>query len=98
MPRIENWSVGFGDDNPYLPPEGNYVCLRGLVYDHPRLEDGKPVKTSAIVAARGRSVWTERTRYELGQIDPAYRKWLRENRPDWDWRQPVTAPPPKEKS
>jgi hypothetical protein len=94
MPRIENWSVNWRSNDPYRAPECAGVAICGLVYGHPQQPDGKSVKTSPIVAAKGRLVWTEHTVYELGKIDRKYRKWLRENRPDWDWRNPVTAPPP----
>ena len=73
--RIENWSVN-GEDNPYVPPEQQRVCLYGEVYGHPAFPDGHVVLTSAIVHVEGRKVITRSgSVYTLGTIHPDYLKW-----------------------
>lgn len=90
MPKLENWSVTFRGDR-YTAPELRPPCLQGVVADGPRA--GKSVITSRIVAADGRVVETwSGSKYVLGKIDPKYRAWLREHRPDWDFRNPIDAP------
>jgi len=86
--RLELWSMR-GD--PYTAPELNPMRLQGVVYGHSRKPDGKRVTTSHIVAVQGRCVKTNSgTVYRLGTVEPAYRAFLREHRPNWDWRKPIT--------
>jgi len=94
LPRIENWSVSQQNANPYQPPEASYLVVCGSIYGHPKHKDGRVIKTSAVVAAKGRRIWTEHTVYDLGRISPKYRQWLHKNRPNWDWRNPITVPLP----
>ena len=50
MPRLENWSIGVDDSNPFLAPELRSRRLYGDIYDdeNKRFEDGKTVSTSSI--------------------------------------------------
>lgn len=94
--RIDNWSVVPCGCDPYLPPEAVRICLHGFVLDHPTLgmrqrDNGHGLKTSAVVSVSGRIVECVSRKYKLGTIDPGYRKWLRENRPNWNWRNPITV-------
>jgi len=51
----------------------------GLLVDNPLRPDGTKIKTSRVVSATGRTVRTRSgSVYELGDIDPAYRAYLRE--------------------
>ena len=38
-PRIEEWAI-VGDANPYQAPELRELRITGLVYGHPRFNDG----------------------------------------------------------
>lgn len=91
MTRLDNWACT-ASGSPFQAPELASLRLAGVVTGHlnPRHEDGKSIVTSSVTGASGRIITTKNTRYRLGRIDPAYRKWLRENRPNWDWRNPVT--------
>lgn len=77
--RLENWSVIHKYElNSYYPPEANPCCLRGTVYGHHRLEDGKSIVTSRIVGGKGRTIRTASgTEYELGEVDPDYLEFVR---------------------
>ena len=92
MTKLENWSVGCVDYSPYLAPELLETCLRGGVYNHLRHSDGKNVRTSRIIRVEGRTIYTySGTAYQLGKINPQYRKFLKETCPDWDYRKPLRA-------
>lgn len=90
IPRLDGWSV-----TTYLGHglfSGSFALV-GAVSGHPdpRHHDGKRIITSAVLSFEGRVVTTRSRRYRVGRIDPAYRRWLRENRPGWDWRRPFTV-------
>ena len=89
MVKLNNWSI-VGENDPYKAPELRKKYLQGKVFGHLQVEDGKMVTTSSIQSFSGRKVRTRNTLYVLGKIDPNYRKWLREHRPNWDWREPLT--------
>ena len=47
------------------------------------------IVTAPVMEIRKRSAFTAgRGRYTLGVINPEYRKWLKANHPDWDWKKP----------
>lgn len=72
--RLERWSV-FDDADPYRAPEDQAKRLQGYVYGNPRFEEGEHVYTTAIVGiAGGLMVTRSGSRYELGEVDPAYEK------------------------
>lgn len=86
---LKNWSV-LSLSDPYTPPEMSCGALQGNAYGHPMFEDGKKVITSVPIYSKGRILKTRGGRiYKLGNIDPEYRKWLKRNIPEWDWRHPV---------
>ena len=71
--RMENWSVVFGEVDPYTPPELATTHLRGKVYGHDRFTDGEVILTSAITGVCGDHViTTSGSAYELGEPDPEY--------------------------
>ena len=73
--RLENWSVVFSDNDPYLHPELQTLSLCGNVFNHPRFKDGKRVTTSSIKGFDGELIMTSSgSKYELGEIDPEYEK------------------------
>ena len=89
--KIRHWSVVGDNSNPYNPPELRTAHLQGNVYGHPRFPDGTQVRTSAIKDVKKRTVFTQSgSKYVLGNISSRYREWLHENRPNWNWRKPIT--------
>ena len=85
--RLDNWACT-AHGGPFQAPELVSLRLTGRVTGHPNLRhlDGKEIITSSVVGTSGRTVTTKNTLYRLGKIDPCYRKWLKENRPDWNWQ------------
>lgn len=91
--KLNNWSVTEANTSPFCAPEARGVALQGVVDEHRELgpSDGKSLRTSEIVGVEGRVITTySGSVYELGTISPEYRAWLRENCPEWDWRNPIT--------
>lgn len=88
-PRLENWSVTFGDVDPYTAPELLRPRLQGNVYNSNRFTDGEFILTGPLISAQGRQAATKQTVYILGEVDPQYRAWLAEHRPDWDPENPI---------
>jgi hypothetical protein len=89
--KLDNWSVIMNTYKitPYTPPEFIGVCLQGHVENHPRLGCAF-VCTSEITEVEGRYVKTRSgTVYKLGNIEPKYRKLLKQIRPDWDYKKPI---------
>ncbi|MFA5049220.1 MAG: hypothetical protein WC516_09415 [Patescibacteria group bacterium] len=89
--KLDNWSVISNQFrlNPYTTPELIGVCLQGLAENHPRLGDAF-VCTSEITEVEGRYVKTRSgTIYKLGNIEPKYRRLLKQIRPDWDYKKPI---------
>jgi hypothetical protein len=86
--RIDNWSVT-GLSDVYTPPEHAVLALQGNVTGHPIKKDGQYIVTSQMLSAKGRIVTCLNRKYYLGKIDPKYRRWLRKERPDWNWREPI---------
>ena len=72
--RIENWSIGTNDPNPYLSPEQMSLRLAGEVHGHPKIADGIFVHTTRIVGlGENDTVLTKSgSRYMLGEVDPEY--------------------------
>lgn len=78
MPRLESWSM-VGLINPYWPPEMRIMQLQGIVYDHPRLEDGEHIITSALVKIdikKGTAQTFSGSIYSLGKPDFKWLVWL----------------------
>lgn len=75
--RLENWSIGIGGDDIYLAPELQPKYLHGLVYGHPKFNDGEEINTSSIVRIdkdREMVLTYSGSEYVLGDIDPEYEK------------------------
>ena len=61
------------------------------MFGSPKFVDGKFIVTSEVVGINGRNITTKSgTVYYLGKIDPKYRRFLKTNRPNWDWRNPIS--------
>ena len=68
--KLENWSAV---SDPYQVPEIAGYYLHGIVYGHPRFDDGSEVTTSRIVGIIGDEVLTHSGNlYELGNADSEY--------------------------
>lgn len=87
--RIENWSTGICDRNPFLSPELSGLHLRGQVYGHASKEDGSWVKTSRIQSVQCRIIETLNTTYELGEPDPEFVKWMQDEHISFDPDEPI---------
>jgi hypothetical protein len=92
--KINNWSITLHPavaNNPYLAPELRQPSVHGFAVGHPKLGNSEVI-TSPIAEVRGRTVVTETgSHYHLGRIAPKYRAWLKANRPEWNWRKPITV-------
>ena len=89
---LYDWSVTNipVDASVYMAPEQlTYIYLQGVVDGHPEFPDGSHIQTGYVNASTGRVVECADVIVELGHIAPGYRKWLKKNVPDWDWRNPV---------
>lgn len=81
MPKIENWSITKYPSNPYQAPELWQSALQGIVYGHPRIQDGERIATSTIQAINLKESWAETqsgTNYQLGEIDPKWVEFMNE--------------------
>lgn len=75
MVRLENWSILYDDKNDarYAPPEELFICLSGIVYGHPKFEDGEPVKTGRLTRYKeGLFMTINGTKYFLGNVNSEY--------------------------
>lgn len=88
---LNNWSVRPRLFSIYSAPELAEPCLAGDAVGHPKLGDSKVVTSAIVEVLPGRRVKTHTgTIYRLGRIAKGYRKWLKVNRPEWDWRRPIS--------
>jgi hypothetical protein len=89
MPRLENWSIVY-TDSPFTAPELRVGRLEGIIFNDERerenlqgqpFEDGAKVVTSKIqnIDYENGTVQTRNTLYELGEINPDFVIYLREN-------------------
>lgn len=87
---IHEWAVVPGGGR-YDAPEVAGIRITGVVVDHPKRPGGpKQITTSRVLSADGRFVTTQPgTRYQLGRIEPGYRKWLREQQIPYDPANPI---------
>lgn len=83
MPRLENWSIGCAELDPYRAPESQKKVLYGQIYDDEkeRWNDGTNIRTSTIVELdiKNNSAKTLNTKYILGEPSKDYLEWLEEN-------------------
>jgi len=75
MPRLENWFV-IGTGDAYTAPEAQGRVLVGIVYGHPKHDDGKQIRTSRLqtLDLKTRVAVTRNTTYTLGMPDADYAK------------------------
>lgn len=80
MPRLEEWSIGVDDSNPFLAPELRSIRLFGEIYDDEkgRFPDGSSISTSSIqeLNIKENYAMTRNTKYILGKPNDSYIKWL----------------------
>lgn len=93
--RLENWSVREGmfglyrNSTAILQSDGG-VSFSGLVYGHPKFHDGDgPIYTTRVIMTNGKKAVTKNTQYDLGDVNPEYDEWMKENHPEgWDPENP----------
>lgn len=81
MIRLEKWSMIF-DIRALLVVGKQTGCLAGVVYGHPKFEDGEEIVTSYIVdldVRKGRAKTYSGSEYVLGRPHPDWVEWLKEN-------------------
>ena len=86
--KLHNWAT-VNNPDPYTAPELQKLKLSGNAYGHSLFEDGKEITTTSVLSITGRKIETKNTIYVLGRIAPQFRKWLRTQRPQWNWRKPI---------
>ena len=77
-PRLEHWSIEEATPDGYKDPQlPRGMVARGIVYSHPRFEDGAEILTSNIrsMDTETHSMQTVRSQYILGTMSPSYEKW-----------------------
>lgn len=90
MIRLENWSCGYSSDDRYAAPELSRLRLLGVVADESNKRNGKRIQTSAVTKIDGRVITTASgSVYELGEVDPAYLAWIREQGREFNPEQPI---------
>ena len=86
MPRLKNWSIRDGGYYGayfalFNPEDKNRIS--GDIYNDEKLrfEDGEKITTSLIneIDFKNKVAQTLYTKYELGEVDSEYIKWLVEN-------------------
>lgn len=80
MPKLENWSV-CSNASEFMAPELRIKHLTGIVYGHKYLKDGANVATSTLIKLdlANKVAETKNTIYDLGEINPDYKKWCEDN-------------------
>ena len=87
--KLEHWSTQM-EGSLYTPPELRNTVLTGYVFGHPDYDDGHPIITSSIVLVRGKIIKTKSgSEYELGEIEPEFKKWLDEKGYKFDKERPI---------
>ena len=90
MVKIENWQIKTAESDKYTAPELRPIRVKGQVVGHDRFADGNWITSSPIIAAEGLTLTTATgSRYELGDVDPAYLAWLAEAGQEFNPEQPV---------
>ena len=84
---LENWSVCYGNDDPFQPPELRGIRLHGMRVGDP---DQRPVLTSYVDNIEGRRITTQSgSVYVLGAPKPEYLQWMTEHGIVYDPENPI---------
>jgi len=77
---LENWSMTSTASviGEYDPPECRGMQIQGNVYDHPYYHEGEHITTSRVQEVAGHVVRTLNSVYTLGEPDPKYIEWCRQ--------------------
>lgn len=93
IPILKNWKVIYKYSerfvDPYYPDNTKKPLLAGDIYNDSRFPDGTFVITSRVTSSKGRIVETKNTKYKLGNIDKHYRKWLKDNKYNYNGKNPI---------
>ncbi len=81
MPRLENWKICESPSQDFIAPEIRKRFINGNVYGHSKFNEGVPVNTSILLSIdiANRVAVTKNSVYELGEMDPEYKKWYEKN-------------------
>lgn len=84
MKQLNCWSVVGDKLDVYKAPEQRSFCLVG------KLDSGAMIKTSMIVKAEGKVITTRSgSLYVLGEIDPNYLKFIKDNNISYNKDNPI---------
>lgn len=81
--HLHNWSV-VSDNDPFKAPEVRVARLQGI-----REDEVETIITSGITSVNGREITTAHTIYILGEIDPAYLQWIKDDGREYDYNNPI---------
>lgn len=91
--KIKNWYVGWEKDAGFKAPEIRRKALHGQIEGHPTKADGTEccLVLGKGVRVEGCVVFTEEDgqRFELGEPEPAYLKWLLDTGIGYDEANPI---------
>ena len=92
--KIDRWSfVSRSRNDLYSAPEQMTHCLSGYIQEKDTGEIKRicssRIKKLEVIGNRRVVITKSGSRYILGTIDPRYRSWLKENHPNWDWKNPL---------
>jgi hypothetical protein len=91
-PRLDRW--GFTrTGGRYDAPETTAPALLGDVTGHPLYPDGDRIRTSGLVAVKGRWAFTVSRVYRLLEPDPEYLEWCEAEGIQFDPDNPLTGVP-----
>lgn len=88
---LRQWSVVGDPRTPYLATEHRSICLAGIPFGHPTMQDGKSIVTSPVAETDGRVVTTRSgSVYRLeGAPSDKFLAWLTERGETLDPERPI---------
>lgn len=90
--KIDDWSVNV-DSDPYRAPELMERIVTGTVVetDSERLNVGKciDIRTSRLIEISGKTLKSRGSTFILGNIDPNYEKYMKDNNIAFDPENPI---------
>ena len=75
--QLENWSIR-DECGDYFCKDSKTLHLRGMVFGHPRFENGTPIRSSLIqtIDVKNCRATTMNTEYELLSISPTFDEYV----------------------
>ena len=79
MTTLSNWHICSRSHYNYTAPEQMEILLQGIVYDHPKFQDGDKIVSSRIIKVNGPIITTKSgTVYHLGKPNPKFVQWCKD--------------------